>query len=76
MVRHQSHFIFSPSHQSFYDMFESECGNDFEIRKKQQRIIYALDKYGLDPIRIKTFYYRPTVAQRMYEADPFWERYL
>lgn len=75
MVRHRNHISYLlHTMRVFYDMFDREFDNENKEREKQRRLIHELDKYGLDPGRIKKHcVIGNTVAKRLKDADPFWE---
>ncbi|WP_230742994.1 glycosyltransferase family 4 protein [Methanooceanicella nereidis] len=72
MVRHRNHISYLlHTIRVFYDMFdEISLGLD---KIKQRELIYAFDKYGLDPSRIKKHCtIGHTVEERLRNADQFW----
>lgn len=74
MVQHRNHISYLlHTMRVFYDMFDLEFDGANKEREKQRHLIHELDKYGLDPDRIKKHcVIGNTVAKRLIDADPFW----
>jgi glycosyltransferase involved in cell wall biosynthesis len=74
MVRHRNHisYLLHPI-RVFYDMFNVEYNSNDKEKQKQKKLIHEFDKYGLNPSRVKKHcVIGEVVAQRMRDADPFW----
>ena len=70
MVRHRNHISYLlHTIRVFYDQFSPKSDEDHQ----RKRLIHKFDKYGLSPERIKKHcVIGETVAQRLKDADAFW----
>ena len=76
MVRHPNHVSYLlHTIRVFYDMFSIEFDAKDEEKIKQRRLIHKLDKYGLDPLRVKRHFVNGSeVYKRMRKVDNFWNK--
>jgi FkbM family methyltransferase len=74
MVRHPNHVSYLlHTIRVFYDMFEHEFGAGTPELKAQRLLIHALDRYALDPCRIRGHFANGArTFTRLYDADPWW----
>jgi len=70
MIRHRNHISYLlHTIRAFYDQFSLKSDEDHQ----RKRLIHKFDKYGLSPQRIKKHcVIGETVAQRLKDADAFW----
>ncbi len=75
MVSHPNHVSYLlHTLRVFYDMFETEYGAGSELLQAQRRTVYALDRFGLRPGRVRRHFANGhTTYRRLFDASEWWK---
>ena len=75
MVSHPNHVSYLlHTLRVFYDMFETEYGAGSELQHAHRRAVYALDRFGLRPGRVRRHFSNGhTTYRRLFDASEWWK---
>ncbi len=74
MVSHPNHVSYLlHTLRVFYDMFQVEYGTGSDLQHAQRRAVYALDRFGLRPGRVRRHFSNGhTTYRRLFDASEWW----